>query len=81
MTISMQKRKQEIIPLQKETLVVFIMQILHYIRKEVEEKAMLNLAFSKLVIPVLQIFDKRIPILAYKRDSPRLHDVKHKSAV
>ena len=81
MTISMQKSKQEIIPLQKETLVVFIMQILHYIRKEVEEKAMLNLAFSKLVIPVLQIFDKRIPNLAYKRDSPMLHDVKHKSAV
>ena len=81
MTISMQKSNKEIIPLQKEALVVFIMQILHYIRKEVEEEAMLNLAFSKLVIPVLRVFDKRIPHLAYKRDLPRLHDVKHKSAV
>ena len=39
---------------------------------------MLNLAVSKLVIPVLRIFDKRIPHLAYKKDSPRLHGVKHK---
>lgn len=48
---------------------VFIMQMLHYIRKEVEEKAMLNLAFRTLVIPVLRIFDlQRIPHLAYKRE-------------
>ena len=57
---------------------VVIMRMLDYIRKEVEEKAMLNLAVSKLVIPVLRIFDKRIPHLAYKKDSPRLHGVKHK---
>ena len=69
MTISMQKSNREIIPLSEETPVVFIMQMLHYIRKEVEEKAMLNLAFRKLVIPVLRIFDlQRIPHLAYKRE-------------
>ena len=52
--------------------------MLGYIRKEVEKKTKLNSAVGKLVVPVLRIFDKRIPCLTYKGDLPRLHGVKHK---